>query len=142
MASARMPRHLMPEFPARLGTELGASTMPIQKSTVMTAGYGSVLADDMSSSRVSLDRYNLCAGQRFNAAIEQARVNSGFHFLEHLVHEVDQRIACRDRALDAPIGHRAEDRKMPVDRAGETGMSGQMAMIDVADAAIDRVQRP
>src|SRR6516162_5872627 len=103
---------------------------------------GRATAVDMSSSRVSFDRYNLCAGQRFNAAIEQAGVNSGLHFLEHLVHEVDQRIACRDRALDASIGHRAKDRKMPVDRAGEIGVSGQMAMVDVADAAIDRVQRP
>jgi hypothetical protein len=59
----------------------------------------------------------LHAEQRFDAAVEQARIDTGFHAIEHAVHEVDQRVGRGHRAIDAPVRKRIEDRDMIVDGA-------------------------
>ncbi len=55
--------------------------------------------------------------QRLDAAIQQARIDAGFHSVEHGVHEVDQRVGRGDGTIDAPVREGVEDHDMTIDRA-------------------------
>src|SRR5450756_305404 len=87
-------------------------------------------------------RLSLYAKQRLDAAVEQAWIDAGFHCVEHRVHDVDQRVGRRDRAIDAPVRERVENRDMTVDGARKVGLAGHVAMMEEADAAVDGMQRP
>src|SRR5882672_2744433 len=82
------------------------------------------------------------AEQRFDAAIEQAGVDARLHRIEHGVDESYQSISGRHGAIDMSVGGMVENREMVIDRAAQIGLAGHVAVVDEADPAIERVERP
>ncbi len=80
--------------------------------------------------------------ERFDAAVEQRRIDGFFELVEHAVDEADERVRRGDGAVGLGGGDAVEQGEMVVDRPGEVVGRGDMGVVDVPDAPEDRVQRP